>query len=322
MAPRIEAAVEEFILSCQADGLSPNTVRWYRSVLKPLLAHYEAQPVDRLDSSAMRQYIVDLRTQNHRYQGARYRRELPGPMSIFTVRGHMRALRRFFNWCEAEYNLANPMSRIRMPRAPRPAPKAIRLEDLQKLIQGTTTTTQVGLRDRAMLLFLADTGCRAAGLLTLRMENLNIDKGRAIVQEKGDRARVVPFTKTTAEVLRAWLDFRPPHADTVFCSLSSGYYGKPLTLSGLWQVLKRLKEKTGVTGRVNPHSFRHGFARQYLSRGGDLATLAQLMGHSSIEVTTIYGVFSDDELAERHEQFSPVQDLEVGDKHSGGRADR
>jgi len=302
--------VSEFLLSCQADGLSPNTVRWYRSVLKPLLARYSNRDLAQLDPSAMRQYIVDLQAQNSRYQGARYRPQQPGPMSIFTIRAHIRALRRFFNWSEAEYGQSNPMARIRMPRAPRPAPKAIRLDDLQKLIQATGIDA-AGIRDRAMLLFLADTGCRAGGLLSLRLDNLYLDKGRAIVQEKGDRARVVPFTRTTAEVLQKWLEIRPANASTVFCSLSSGYHGQPLSASGLAQVLRRLKARAHVSGRVNPHSFRHGFARQYLSRGGDLATLAQLMGHSSIEVTAMYGVFSDEELAARHEQFSPIQVLEV-----------
>ena len=79
-------------------------------------------------------------------------------------------------------------------------------------------------------------------------------------------------------------------------------------MSGVNQLLKRLKKRAGVTGRANPHSFRHGFAKDYLMAGGDLASLADLMGHESVETTkTFYAVFEQDDLRRKHDHFSAAR---------------
>ncbi|MCU0476789.1 MAG: tyrosine-type recombinase/integrase, partial [Anaerolineae bacterium] len=77
--------------------------------------------------------------------------------------------------------------------------------------------------------------------------------------------------------------------------------------SGVHQMLKRLKAKAGVSGRVNPHSFRHNFAREYLRNGGEVVTLARLLGHEDVNTTAaFYAVFSKDELQSQHMKFSPI----------------
>lgn len=71
------------------------------------------------------------------------------------------------------------------------------------------------------------------------------------------------------------------------------------------QLLTRLKKQAGLTGHANPHSFRHGFAKDYLMNGGDLASLADLMGHESVETTeSFYAVFEQADLRRKHDQFS------------------
>jgi len=78
----------------------------------------------------------------------------------------------------------------------------------------------------------------------------------------------------------------------------------------LLAALKRLKEAAGVRGRVNPHAFRHGYAREYIRNGGDLATLSRLMGHSDSAVTSwYYAVFETRELASSHDKYSPIAGL-------------
>ncbi len=304
-------AYSDFIQACRADGLSPATVKYYIYALAWLKLDLGDQPLNQVQVNAIRAHIIELRNRQHRYQGAAQRPTLPGSLSVETIRAHIRSLKRFFNWSYTEYGLeqtGNPMNKIRMPRAPRQLPKAIALEDLRKLLMACDES-RIGKRNKALLAFLADTGCRAGGALSLTMNGLFLNHGQAILKEKGDRARVVPFTRYTAELIQIWLDVRPKNAPTIFCSLWIGTFGI-MTVSGLNQMIKRLAAKAGVTGRCNPHSFRHGFARMYLQHGGDLATLAQIMGHSTVNVTTqFYAVFTSDELARRHEMFSPLRDL-------------
>lgn len=315
----VEDAYDHFLLACEAEGLSGESVKWYRYALKPVVARFRGMMLNEVTTVMLRQYLTALRGQPGRYMDAEQRPEQIGGLSTETIRGRIRALSRFFNWSMSEYDLLhNPMARIRMPPRERQLPKAIDPADLRRLI-ASCGDNQEGARDRAILFFLTDTGCRAGGMLTLRPSDLHLHRRRAILREKGNRVRAVPFSSITAEVVARWLAVRPPDAETVFCSLgnslSSFLYGEPMTVSGLNQVLKRLARRAGVTGRCNPHSFRHGFARSFLQSGGDLATVAQILGHSSIRVTgDFYSAWSDKELAERHDQFSPIKRLTNGEE--------
>jgi len=165
--------------------------------------------------------------------------------------------------------------------------------------------TLADVRDTAIILFLLDTGCRAGGLCGLRVDDLRLEAGLALVYEKGGKSRYVMFNPQTAEALRAWLAVRPEGGEAVFVSLKRK---TALTPSGVWQMLQRRAERAGVEGASNTHAFRHSFAKNYLLSGGDLGTLADILGHSSVEVTkAYYGVFTLQELQEKHRRHSPIR---------------
>lgn len=306
----VPTAIDEFLLSCRIDGLSEPTIRYYTSILKPVATKLRSTRLDRVTPSDVRRYLSELQGRKTRYQDSPQRDTIPGGLSAESVRAHVRGLRRFFHWAEQEYGITNPMTGIRLSPRRRGEPKAITMDDLARLMD-VTGNDQMGLRDRAILAFLADTGCRAGGLITLTPDHLNIDAGQALLTEKGEKMRPVPFTRQTGALLQRWMNVRPVEATTVFCGLSNTHYGRPLAHAGLYQILERLKIKAGVKGRVNPHSFRHAYAREMLKNGCDLASLSQLMGHGSVQVTEMfYAVFTPQELAARHEQFSPLRNLE------------
>jgi len=108
-------------------------------------------------------------------------------LSAFTVRAHLRAIKIFFRWCAEEGLLeSDPSRRLKLPRAPDQEPKAISREDVERMIEAALTA-----RDRAIVEFLADTGCRVGGLVGLRLSDLDLERGRAVVREKGQRCRTV-----------------------------------------------------------------------------------------------------------------------------------
>lgn len=297
-------AVQEFLTARNADGLKPASLQWYAARLESVAAHFQGQRLDLVGVTDLRRYVNSLYARPTRYQDAPQRKAIPGGLSRHTIHGHLRALRTFFKWCSDEYHLAaNPMKRIRLPRLDNVEPKAASLDDLERLLNAATE-----YRDRAILLFLADTGCRAGGLLSLQMDDLDLAKGRALLHEKGGKYRTVCFTDITATAISLWLARRPTSATVVFCALSSGRPGSPLTLGGLHSMIRRLKKRAGVTGRVNPHAFRHMFGSLWQ---GDAKTLSILMGHSDVATTLRYYVRPDmDEIAAKHGQFSPVRSLQ------------
>ena len=305
----VRQAAQEFEIARRADGLKNATLKWYRVRLSQFLALAGDRDLGEIDTTLLRAYIVSQRERITRYGQ---------PSSIDYLRGQMKALATFFRWAATEYNLTvNPMARIRIPARPRQLPKAIGLDDLKRLFEACDDE-QEGRRNKAILAFLCDTGCRAGGLLTLKLEHIDLAEGRAVVVEKFDKARAVRFTDYTAYLIQRWLDTRPDGAPTLFCSVGTRNYGEPLKPGGLRWIMLRLKERAGVKGRVNPHSFRHGFAREYLRNGGDLATLSRLLGHSSPAITIEnYAVYADKELAAAHRKFSPIWSVLDGSARPG-----
>lgn len=301
----VAAAVEDFLLACRADGLSKATLTWYTSLLKAFSAQHSV-PLESVTARHIREYIAALRDREP-FQDAPQRPPQGGKMADSSVSGHIRALHTFWGFCAKEYGIANPMRNIKRPKVTKKLPTAVATGDVIKLLESIPDSV-AGKRDRALVCFLADTGCRLGGLVGLELAQLYLEQRRALVTEKNRASRIVVYTHYTARMLRAWLAVRPSGSNAVFVNLLTG---RPLTESGVSQALKRLKKRAGVRGRVNPHSFRHGFAREYLKNGGDLATLARLLGHEDINTTTdFYAVFSEDELAELHEKFSPLTKLQ------------
>lgn len=289
----LETAISEFLQATEADGASPDTLQWYRSILGTFTGFLpEGAMLDSVQPAKIRDYIIHCQK----------------TYAPDTAHGHKRVQHRFWAWCHAEYGLTNPMRNIKFTAPPKQAaPKAADMNDVARLLKACGDD-YAGRRDRAIIAFLIDTGARASGVCGLLMSNLDMKNRRAIVIEKGKKARNVVFTGFTADLLNQWLVGRPA-VPNVFFNMRTF---EPLTRSGLEQLLKRLKKKAGVGGRANPHAFRHALAREYLTNGGDLATLSRLMGHADVSTTAAhYALYTQDELAARHEALSPMNQIQA-----------
>jgi len=287
----IESAVSEFILACEADGLKDSTIRWHRSILGQFAARHPAQALKDITTHDMREYLVGLRQQEY---------------SPDSVADYTRSLHRFWKWAALEYEVKNPMRSIRYPDPPKPkTPKVVPLETIILMFRAAEGGMNT-VRDQAILAFALDTGCRAGGICTLRAEDVDLFKRRAIVVEKGDKTRSVPFTKVTAVLLARWMEERQP-VEVFFYSL---YTWEALRPNSLYLLFKRLARRAGVRGKFNPHGFRHTFGKEYVKAGGDIFTLARIMGHENVNTTAgHYAIFTSEEVADAQEKYSPVNQL-------------
>jgi len=297
-------AIEALLVATRADGRSPRTVASYKEKLGHLVTYLGDVAVEEITVDDLRRYIAFQMSEHVLFAGDP--RERVGTLSPFTIYTRVRAVKRLFNWLKSEGRIeADPSERIKTPQPKRREPKAISLDDVRALLATAKGDSLADVRDRAMILFLFDSGCRAGGLCGLQVDDLHLEAGLALVYEKGGKSRFVMFTPQTAEALRAWLAVRPEGGQAVFVGLKRK---TALTPSGVWQMLKRRAERAGVEGAANTHAFRHGFARFYLLDGGDLGTLADILGHSSVEVTkAYYAVFTLQELREKHRRHSPIR---------------
>jgi integrase/recombinase XerD len=288
----------------------------YRRKLKPLVSFLGDVDVGNITVHDLREYVSSMMDVQTMYADHPYHDERQGKLSMHTVSGRVRAFKRLFNWLVEEGILdTNPTERIKTPRPRQREPKAIATEDFQALLDVTSGGDIADIRDHAIILTLADTGVRVGGLSGLSVGDVDFDNKLLTVCEKGSKTRLVPFGPLAAEALRAWLDVRPSgQGEALFVSLSTSKYGR-VKPGGIGQILKRRAEQAKCNGPVNPHSFRHFFAREFLLNGGDLGDLSDLLGHEDVAVTKRwYGVFTIREIQKKHALYSPVANLNGGNK--------
>lgn len=311
----VKKALKRFLESRQAEGRSTQTVDYYRRHVKPFARDIKGIAIDEISADYIRTYIVVL--QSRKKRAGRVKKEIDGKLSPQTVRSHVIAIRVFINWCWNEYDLpptANPMRKIKMPSGGTIEPKAVSRDIQLRLIAATDSSVR-GKRDRAILYFLAVTGCRSGGVRGLTVADLDLEHQRASVTEKGDKYRMVPLNDDCIAALRDWLEVRPVNADLIFYSLHRGVVGEQLSGPGLNYIFKALAKKAGITEKVGPHRFRHSFGKALALRGVNLKIIGDLMGHTQIGTTArFYTRFTFNEVADFGRRFNPLSDENEDEK--------
>lgn len=162
-------AISEFLVAQEADGSSAATLRWYRSLLHKFEQFAGGDcSLDAVTTAIIRAYMIQVRR----------------TYTDDTAHGHLRSQHKFWRWCASEYGIANPMRNIRYPPPPRQTvPKAATNSDIARLFQAIDTSEAIGLRNRAIVAFLVDTGARAAGVCSLTMDALDVQARHAFARE-------------------------------------------------------------------------------------------------------------------------------------------
>lgn len=316
---KLSTAIQELLIATRADGRSQTTVETYESRLQPFAEFIgPSVAVSAISAGDIRRYISAMLDCDTLYDDHPYREELSRQLSPHTVNGRVRAVKRLFNWLEEEGAIdVAPTRKIRTPRARRDEPKAISMENVKALLDTTNGGDVSDKRDRAIILLLADTGMRVGGLRGLKLTDIDLVAGRAMSTEKGEKTHAVFFSTQTAAALQAWLEVRPGRAsDHVFVGVGTKG-NEQLKETAINQMLKRRAKLAGIPAGeiINPHSFRHLFAREFLLAGGDIGLLSRILNHASIDVTlSSYGVFRYSELEAAHKKFSPIARQEREDE--------
>jgi integrase/recombinase XerD len=277
--------IDAFVISCKADGLLPRSVEFHRynlSLLDRFLGNRDP------NTDLLRAFIADM-----------FDRKL----SAYTIRGRIRTLKKFFRWCANEEKIVDDPSRVlNLPRAPKRIPRGIEQTDFEKMLSACQSQ-----RDRAILFFLRDTACRASELCKVRLQDIDWSSGKVSVIGKGGQEGFVFLSKQSREEIKKWMNERESNCDSLFVTSTGGN----IRYSTIKELLRRLKKRACVTGKCSAHSFRHGFVRDYISSGGDLSSLSDLLRHKNIETTQIYATFSVTELQAKHDRLSPVETLKL-----------
>lgn len=203
---------------------------------------------------------------------------------LSTRRSYVSIIKAFFAWCvEMGYAEQSPAARLR--RGPRhaqpPLPRAIPPEELTRIVEYVRYASP---RNFALLLFMADTGCRVSGLCSLSLDNLHIEEGYAWLLEKGSRFELALFGVDTAAALRRWLGKRPD-VNHRYVWTSRGPHYQPLTPNGVRYILAALSRRTECSRVWFPHAIRHAVAYAWANAGVPATLVAQKLWHTDVRVT-------------------------------------
>ncbi|UQN14019.1 site-specific tyrosine recombinase XerD [Gulosibacter sp. ACHW.36C] len=198
-------------------------------------------------------------------------------------------------------------SELQTPKLPKRLPKALTVDEVQRLLDAAGGDTPEQLRDRALLEVLYASGARISEAVGLAVDDV-IDRDMVRVRGKGDKHRVVPLGSFAQDALNAYLvRARPGFAAKGKGSpaLFLGVRGGPLSRNSAWNILQRVAERAELTTHVSPHTLRHSFATHLMQGGADVRVVQELLGHSSVSTTQIYTKVTADALREMYALAHP-----------------
>lgn len=212
------------------------------------------------------------------------------------------AIRGFFKFLVRERLIErDPTALLDRPRLGRRLPRALSETDVLAIIQKPDASTARGARDTAMLHLLYACGLRVSELCTLKVADLDRERGVVSVRGKGDKRRLVPVGDLALEVIDRYLEKRPVGPTPLFLSPS----GRALTRQAMWKIIKRYARAAGVTAPVSPHKMRHSFATHLLQHGADLRAVQAMLGHADLGTTEIYTRVAQDHVHAAHKRSHP-----------------
>lgn len=301
-------------ISNQAEGKSPRTIDWYTEMLMAFLRYMKVElqcyDLSAFNIDTVRNYIIYLRNKP-KFQGHPYTPQQNKPLSPRTVQCHTRAVKAFASWLYAEgYTDQNILANLKLPKAPSKIIEPMTPQEIKKVVSSINRNLYSGERNHAVLVTLLDSGLRASEAAGITLDNLNLKDGYIKVIGKGDKERIVPIGKFVQMELLHYIEKvrpQPYYSDCDNLFLSRG--GKPITVNTVKLVFSRLARSSGVN-RLHAHLCRHTFAINYLLNGGDIFSLREILGHTTLEMVNHYLHFTSSQITDQHHKFSPMDRMQ------------
>lgn len=275
-------------------GLAPNTLKAYSQDLKKLFLFLRKEKID-LEKAQEEDLIKFI---HHQRRAELSARSLARVLSSVKV---------FYKFLILDGILKkNPAINLSSPKLWFTLPKFLTLKEVDLLLEQPDLKDKRGVRDKAMLEILYAAGLRVTELITLKMNDINLDAGFVLCRGKGGKERIVPLGRSAVEALRRYLEegrikFKKTESEFIF--LTS--WGREFTRQGFWKLLKKYALQAGLDTKISPHVLRHSFATHLLEGGADLRSVQLMLGHSQITTTQIYTHVSRKQLRKLYDKYHP-----------------
>ena len=290
-SPILNDINEYLVFVSQVKNLSENTTKSYKRDLKKLYLFLEKLNVtnySEIKEEICSAWIGDLYSQNNK------------PKSI---QRHLSSAKGFFRFLKKNNLIgSSPFELVTAPKSSNTLPDVLSPEDVEQLLNFKPSNT-IEIRDMAIVELMYSSGLRVSETVNINISDFEENMSFLRVIGKGSKTRLVPMGRFAINAINNWLNEREKisnNTDALFLNSK----GSRLSVRSIQLRLKKMAVKQGLPP-VHPHMLRHSFATHMLESSGDLRTIQELLGHSSLSTTQIYTKLDYQHLAKIYDKSHP-----------------
>ena len=273
---------------------SQNTLQSYKRDLKQFKRYLEACELhyNRVKEEDIRDYIKELQENGKKAS---------------SISRCIASIRSFYQFVLKNKKVKeDPTAHVQSPKIEKRVPSVLTAKEVELLLQQPKDVDLKGTRDKAMLEFAYATGMRVTEIISLNIEDVNLEEGY-VTCKNANKQRNIPLGKMSINALREYIEEARPilmkseDERALFVNINGGR----LTRQGFWKIIKYYKEQAHITKDITPHVLRHSFATHLLQNGADIKAIQTMLGHSDISSTQVYMQFQDEGLKDVYKKAHP-----------------
>lgn len=285
--------IREYLTYCRVEkGLAANSIESYGSDLERLSTWAQKNKLEliSLTRQDLREWLIDLGGEK---------------LSENSKRRLISAVRGFYKFLMFDGHITkNPAEDLVAPQKGVYLPRFLNRGEIEMLLAAPDTSTETGLRDRAILELMYASGLRVSEAVNLKLNDVDIDSGIVTTTGKGSKTRRVPVGASAIEWLKSYLAVRRKRENIEIENMFVNNNGSPLNRQAIYISITEYAEKCGLEG-VSPHTLRHSFATHLVQNNADIRSVQQMLGHADISTTQIYTHVTNAQLKKNYKRFHP-----------------
>ncbi|CCV64469.1 Tyrosine recombinase [Alteracholeplasma palmae J233] len=278
-------------------GLSKNTILAYIRDLEQyvefLNKYQKVTKVSKIEKKHIESYLSSLK-----------RKEINSK----SISRKLTSIKKFHHFLLIEKEVDDDVSvHFNTPKISKSLPTVLSIEEVVRLLEAVDKTTELGIRNTALLELIYGSGLRVSELLELKISDIHINQSYVIVTGKGSKERMVPISDMASVAIKNYII---KSRETLLKGKKHSFlfvnqYGERLSRQGFHKLLKKLGSDSNIETEFSAHTLRHSFATHLLENGMDLRTLQNLLGHEDISTTQIYTHISQKRIKEIYNKAHP-----------------
>ena len=274
--------------------LSDNTLQSYKRDLKQFKRYIEACEINynHVKEEDIKDYIKELQEEGKKAS---------------SISRCIASIRSFYQFVLKRKKIKiDPTANIQSPKIEKRVPSVLTSKEVELLLDQPKDVDLKGTRDKAMLEFAYATGMRVTEIISLNIDDVNLEEGY-VTCKTGNKQRTIPLGTMSLNALKEYVEdardvlIKNDDEKALFVNVNGGR----LTRQGFWKIIKYYKEQAHITKDITPHVLRHSFATHLLQNGADLKAIQTMLGHSDISSTQVYMQFQDEGLKNIYKKAHP-----------------